>query len=47
MLLRITAVSFFYRFLWETLKIREIPVDKMAMIFVWMTSSSLKFSQNV
>ena len=32
--LRITAGQFFYRFLQETLKIREVPVDKMAIIFV-------------
>ena len=36
----IKAVSCFYRFLQETLKIREVPVDKMAIIFVWMTSLS-------
>ena len=37
MRLRITADSFFYR---KTLEIPEVPVDKMALIFVWMTSSS-------
>ena len=36
--LRITAVSFFYRFLLEALEIPEVPIDKMAIIFVWMTS---------
>ena len=40
MLLRITAVSFFYRFLSKTLEIPEVLVDRMAIIFVWMMSSS-------
>ena len=39
MRLRITAVSFFYRFLKKIVKISEVLVDKMAIIFVWMTSS--------
>ena len=37
---RITAVSFFYRFLQKTLEIPEVLVDKMAIIFVQMKSSS-------
>ena len=37
--LRITAVSFFYRFLQEALKIPEVPVDNMTIILVWMTLS--------
>ena len=36
---RITAVSFFYRLL----KIPEVLVDKMAIIFVWITSSLRNF----
>ena len=34
MRLRITAVSFFYRFLLKIEKIPEVLVDKMAIIFV-------------
>ena len=45
--LRTSAVSFFYRFLLETLKIPEVPAAKMVIISVWMTSSSMKFGQNV
>ena len=33
MRLRITAVSFFCRFLEKTLEIPEVPVGKMAIIF--------------
>ena len=39
--LRITAVSFFYKFQKKIVKIPEVLVDEMAIIFVWMTSSSL------
>ena len=41
MRLRITAVSLFYRFLQKILKIPQVLVDKMAISFVRMTSSSL------
>ena len=40
MRLRITAVSFFYKFLLKIVKIPEVLVDEIAIIFVWMTSSS-------
>ena len=40
MRLRIIAVSFFYRFLSKIVKILEVLVDEMAIIFVWMKSSS-------
>ena len=40
MRLRITAVSFLYRFILKTLDIPEVLVDKMAIIFVCMTLSS-------
>ena len=44
--LRITAVSFFCRFLQETLKIREVPVDKIAINFLDEVII-MKFSKNV
>ena len=40
MRLRITAVSFFYRFLKKILKIPQVVVDKIDIVFEWMTSSS-------
>ena len=47
MRLRITTVSFFYRFLQETLEIPEVPVDKNGHNFCMDDVIIMKFGQNV
>ena len=47
MRLRITAVSFFCRFLQETLEILEVPVEKNGQNFCMDDVIIMKFGQNV